>query len=236
MTMAHFWCHQERQLNCHDRILPPLPGNPQTQTNKRLLNSRLSTSNSKFWMSSQYCLTNKLQEKQQQPANQMRRPAERSFTSPLATRVDWQSSADWAIHNGSSQRRLWQRFGGCGEFELSQHHMDSCLDFAEEMPKLEHVGNELGVSVLSITSTLHSELAGKGIKCSSGRGSRGVYHQMSLNSKQGRSLFKGFSAGMYDQRYSQNRNGVQAFLMSTITLTICIRFPSRQQNNEDNPP
>ena len=45
--------------------------------------------------------------------------------------------------------------------------MASCLDFAEEMTALQHVGNELGVSVI-ITPKFHAELAGEGIEYSWG--------------------------------------------------------------------
>jgi hypothetical protein len=40
--------------------------------------------------------------------------------------------------------------------------MASCLDFAEEMTALQHVGSELGVSVI-IMPKFHAELAGEGI-------------------------------------------------------------------------
>jgi hypothetical protein len=41
--------------------------------------------------------------------------------------------------------------------------MASCLDFAEEMTALQHVGGKLGVSV-TITPKFHAELAGEGIE------------------------------------------------------------------------
>ena len=40
--------------------------------------------------------------------------------------------------------------------------MASCLDFAEEVTALQHVGNKLGVSVI-ISPKFHAELAGEGI-------------------------------------------------------------------------
>jgi hypothetical protein len=43
--------------------------------------------------------------------------------------------------------------------------MASCLDFAQEMTALEHVGSELGVSDIIIPK-LHAELAGEGIEYS----------------------------------------------------------------------
>ena len=45
--------------------------------------------------------------------------------------------------------------------------MASCLDFAEEMTALQHVGKELGVSVI-ISPKFHAEMAGEGIKYSWG--------------------------------------------------------------------
>ncbi|KAI2497792.1 hypothetical protein MHU86_16678 [Fragilaria crotonensis] len=45
--------------------------------------------------------------------------------------------------------------------------MASCLDFAEEMTALQHVGHALGVSVL-ITPKFHAEMAGEGIEYSWG--------------------------------------------------------------------
>ena len=43
--------------------------------------------------------------------------------------------------------------------------MASCLDFAEEMTALPHVGHALGVSVL-ITPKFHAKMAGEGIEYS----------------------------------------------------------------------
>ena len=51
--------------------------------------------------------------------------------------------------------------------------MASCLDFAEEKTALQHVGSELGVSVI-ITPKFHAELAGEGIEYSWGV-MKGVY-------------------------------------------------------------
>jgi hypothetical protein len=41
--------------------------------------------------------------------------------------------------------------------------MASCLDFAEELTAIQHVGKEYGVSVI-ITSTFHAEMTGEGIE------------------------------------------------------------------------
>ena len=66
--------------------------------------------------------------------------------------------------------------------------MASCLDFAEEMTALQHVGNELGVSVI-ITPKFHAELAGEGIEYSWGV-SKGVYRRKPLHSKRSKESFK----------------------------------------------
>ena len=67
--------------------------------------------------------------------------------------------------------------------------MASCLDFAEEMTALQHVGSELGVSVI-ITPKFHAELAGEGIEYSWGV-TKGVYHRKPLQSKRSKESFKG---------------------------------------------
>ena len=67
--------------------------------------------------------------------------------------------------------------------------MASCLDFAEEMTALQHVGNELGVSVI-ISPKFHAELAGEGIEYSWGV-TKGIYRRKPLNSKRSKEAFKG---------------------------------------------
>jgi hypothetical protein len=66
--------------------------------------------------------------------------------------------------------------------------MASCLDFAEEMTALQHVGSKLGVSVI-ITPKFHAELAGEGIEYSWGV-TKGVYQWKPLNSKRSKESFK----------------------------------------------
>ena len=66
--------------------------------------------------------------------------------------------------------------------------MASCLDFAEEMTALQHVGHTLGVSVL-ITPKFHAEMAGEGIEYSWGV-AKSVYRKMPLHSKKGKASFK----------------------------------------------
>jgi hypothetical protein len=66
--------------------------------------------------------------------------------------------------------------------------MASCLDFAEEMTALQHVGKELGVSVI-ISPKFHAEMAGEGIEYSWGV-SKNVYRKKPLDSKKGKISFK----------------------------------------------
>ena len=66
--------------------------------------------------------------------------------------------------------------------------MASCLDFAEEMTALQHVGKELGVSVI-ISPKFHAEMAGEGIEYSWGI-TKGLYRRKPLNSKRSKERFK----------------------------------------------
>jgi len=66
--------------------------------------------------------------------------------------------------------------------------MASCLDFAEEMTALQHVGKELGVSVI-ISPKFHAEMAGEGIEYSWGI-SKNVYRKKPLDSKKAKISFK----------------------------------------------
>ena len=70
--------------------------------------------------------------------------------------------------------------------------MASCLDFAQELTALQHVGSELGVSVI-ITPKFHCELAGEGIEYSWGV-SKSLYRRKPLISKKGKEAFKALVA------------------------------------------
>ena len=67
--------------------------------------------------------------------------------------------------------------------------MASCLDFAEEMTALQHVGHELGVSILT-TPKFHAKMAGEGIEYS-WEVSKSVYCRMPLDSRKGKHLSRG---------------------------------------------
>ena len=79
-----------------------------------------------------------------------------------------------------------------GAEELSlQVLMASCLDFAEEVTTaLQHVGNELGVSVI-ILPKFHAELAGEGIEYSWGV-TKKLYRHKPLQSKRSKEAFRAF--------------------------------------------
>ncbi len=66
--------------------------------------------------------------------------------------------------------------------------MATCLDFAEEMTALHHVGSQLGVSVI-ITPKFHAELAGEGVEYSWGI-AKGMYRRKPLISKKSKEAFK----------------------------------------------
>jgi hypothetical protein len=66
--------------------------------------------------------------------------------------------------------------------------MASFLNFAEEMTALQHVGKELGVSVI-ISPKFHAEMAGEGIEYAWGI-TKGLYRRKPLNSKRSKERFK----------------------------------------------
>jgi hypothetical protein len=66
--------------------------------------------------------------------------------------------------------------------------MASCLGFAEEMTALQHVGSQLGISVI-ITPNLHAALAGEGVEYSWGI-AKGIYRRKPLKSKKRKEAFK----------------------------------------------
>ena len=63
----------------------------------------------------------------------------------------------------------------------------SCLDFAEEMTALQHVGGQLGASVI-IAPKFHAELHGEGVESRWGV-SKGVYRRKPLRAKKSKESF-----------------------------------------------
>jgi hypothetical protein len=192
-----FWMSPEtRELNRHDRMLPAPPG-AQKLRNKTI--AELKSELSQFYIFSerrQYCLT-----ELQQIARD----------KSIDTRVErTREKKGWTGQPKGLLQVLWER-GWIDTHQIDKYTLDipkdddggvvegaenwslkylmaSCLDFAEEMTALQHVGHTLGVSVL-ITPKFHAEMAGEGIEYSWGV-AKSVYRKMPLNSKKGKASFK----------------------------------------------
>jgi hypothetical protein len=65
--------------------------------------------------------------------------------------------------------------------------MASCLNFAKEMTALQHVGSQLGISVI-IMPKFHAKLAGEGVEYSWGI-AKAMYRQKPLISKKSKATF-----------------------------------------------
>jgi hypothetical protein len=192
-----FWMTtQERELNRHDRVLPALPGHPRTR-NKTIseLKAELEPFNILNARRSYRLL--ELQELARVHGVDVKIIKTRE-------KKGWQGQAKGLL------QVLWER-GWIDEGNLERYTMDpetdangevvdgaeewslrilmaSCLDFAEEMTALQHVGKELGVSVI-ISPKFHAEMAGEGIEYSWGI-TKGLYRRKPLNSKRSKERFK----------------------------------------------
>lgn len=192
-----FWMTmQERELNRHDRMLPPKPGQPQTR-NKTIseLKAELEPLNILNARRSYRLL--ELQELARTHGVDVKIMKSRE-------KKGWQGQAKGLL------QVLWER-GWIDEGNLERYTVDpatdangevldgaeewslrvlmaSCLDFAEEMTALQHVGKELGVSVI-ISPKFHAEMAGEGIEYSWGI-TKGLYRRKPLNSKRSKERFK----------------------------------------------
>ena len=178
-------------MNRHDRIpLPPAPGIPQKR-NKTIaeLKAELGPLNVLNENRQQYRLkelqgmarakdvditTNVTRERkgwQGQPKGLLQVLWERGWidTGNLDKyTIDPATDADGKVLEGAEQWSL-------------RCLMARCLDFAEELTALQHVGKELGVSVI-ISPKFHAELAGEGIEHSWGV-TKGIYRRKPLGSK-----------------------------------------------------
>ena len=193
-----FWMtEQERELNRHDRVLPPPTGGPRKRKKTIAeLKAELGPLNVLNDNRRQYRLkelqemarskdiditTNVTQEKkgwQGQPKGLLQVLWERGWidTGNLDKyTVNPATDADGEVLEGAEQWSL-------------RCLMASCLDFAEELTALEHVGKELGVSVV-ISPKFHAELAGEGIEYSWGV-TKGIYRRKPLDSKRSKEAFK----------------------------------------------
>jgi hypothetical protein len=192
-----FWMSpQERELNRQDCILPPPPGIP------RAWNKTIAE------LKAELAPLNILSDRRQYRLAELQEIARDNNLDPKTERT--RERKGWMGQPKGLMQVLWER-GWIDEDHIEKYTMDlakdddgevlegnenwglkylmaSCLDFAEEMTALQHVGHELGVSVL-ITPKFHAEMAGEGIEYSWGV-SKSVYRCMPLDSKKGKASFK----------------------------------------------
>jgi hypothetical protein len=191
-----FWMTEaERKVDCHDRILPSPPGASRMQ-NKTITELKAERGPTGILSDRRnYCLT-ELQElaKNNNIETKMVRSREKK---------------DWEGRPKGLLQVLWER-GWIDEAQPDKYTIDvatnddgkvfegaedgslkclmvSCLNFAKEMTALQHVGNQLGVSVM-ITPKFHALSAGEGDLYSWGS-VKGMYRQKPLISKKSKAMF-----------------------------------------------
>ena len=193
-----FWMNiQEQELNRQDRILPPLSGTPRTR------NKTISE------LKAELRPLNVLNEQCQYRFVELQELAKTNNVDVKIIRT--REKKGWQGQPKGLLQVLWER-GWIDEANLEKYTMDpatdddgevlegaeewslrvlmaSCLDFVEEMTAFQHVGNELGVSVI-ISPKFHAELAGEGIEYSWGV-TKGLYRRKPLHSKRSKEAFKG---------------------------------------------
>ena len=192
-----FWMdHAERELNRHDRILPSPPG-PSRMRNKTI--SELKAELAPFDI---------LNDRRNYRLVELQEHARNKGIETRVVRT--REKKGWEGRPKGLLQVLWER-GWIDEAQRDKYTMDvatdgdgevlegaedwslkclmaSCLDFAEEMTALQHVGSQLGVSVI-ITPKFHAELAGEGVEYSWGV-AKGIYRRKPLNSKKSKDAFK----------------------------------------------
>jgi hypothetical protein len=192
-----FWMtEEERELNRHSRILPPHHGNPRTR-NKTIAELKLELGP-----------LNILNDQRKYRLAEIQEFARNNNVDLKIEKT--REKKGWDGQPKGLLQVLWER-GWIDELHYENYTMDpatdddgemlegaeywslrflmaSCLDFAEEMTALQHVGRELGVSVI-ITPKFHAELAGEGIEYSWGL-TKGVYRRKPLRAKKGKESFK----------------------------------------------
>ena len=192
-----FWMtNDDRELNRHDRLLPSLPGNQRTR-NKTISELKVELGP-----------LNILNDRRQYRLVELQELARANSVDVKTIRT--REKKGWQGQPKGLLQVLWER-GWIDEGNLEKYTMDpaadadgeilegaeewslrvlmaSCLDFAEEVTALQHVGNELGVSVI-ISPKFHAELAGEGIEYSWGV-TKGLYRRKPLNSKRSKEAFK----------------------------------------------
>ena len=192
-----FWMSpEERELNRHDRLLPAPPGA------RNLRNKTIAE------LKSELRQFDVLSERRQYRLTELQQIARDKNIDLRVERT--RDKKGWTGQPKGLLQVLWER-GWIDTNQIDKYTMDipkdddggvvegaenwslkylmaSCLDFAEEMTALQHVGHMLGVSVL-ITPKFHAEMAGEGIEYSWGV-AKSVYRKMPLNSKKGKASFK----------------------------------------------
>ncbi len=167
-----FWMtpHQ-REINRNDRLLPPAPGNPRMR-NKTI--AELKAELRPLGVLNDRC--------QYQLAELQQIASDKN----LDTRVErTRESKGWVGQPKGLLQVLWER-GWIDVGQLERYTIDiaednngkvlegaeswslkylmaSCLDFADELTALQHVGKEHAVSVI-ITPKFHAEMTGEGIE------------------------------------------------------------------------
>ena len=192
-----FWMSPaEKELNRHDRILPSAPG-PSRMQNKTI--SELKAELGPFGI---------LNDRRSYRLKELQELAQNNNIETKKVRT--KEKKGWEGRSKGLLQVLWER-GWIDESHLEKYTMDaatdgdgevlegaedwslkclmaSCLDFAEELTALQHVGRQLGVSV-TITPKFHCELAGEGIEYSWGI-AKGLYRRKPLSSKRNKEAFK----------------------------------------------
>jgi hypothetical protein len=192
-----FWMSpDQRELNRHDRILPLPPGPP------RMQNKTISE------LKAELAPLGVLNDRRNYRLKELQDIAEQKNVETKKVRVT--EKKGWEGRAKGLLQVLWERgwidvsqldrytieaatdengqvLEGAEEWSL-KCLMASCLDFAEELTALQHVGSQLGVSVI-ITPKFHAELAGEGVEYSWGI-TKGLYRRKPLLSKKGKESFR----------------------------------------------
>jgi hypothetical protein len=188
-----FWMSPtERELNRHNRIFPYPPGCSPLQNNSI---SELKAELGPIGI---------LNDHRNYRLKELHKLAQINNIETKTVRI--REKKGWEGRAKGLLQVLWER-GWIDEAQLDKYTMDaatdgdgeilegaedwslkylmtSCLDFAEEMTALQHVGSQLGVSVI-FTPKFHAKLSGEGVEYSWGI-SKGVYRLKPLHSKRPR--------------------------------------------------
>ena len=186
----------EQEVNCHNRILPSPPGA------SRMRNKTISE------LKAELGPIGILSDRRNYRLTELQELAKNNNIETKMVRS--REKKGWEGRPKGLLQVLWER-GWIDEAQLDKYTIDvatdgdgevlegaedwslkclmaSCLNFAEELTALQHVGQQLGVSVI-ITPKFHAELAGEGVEYSWGI-AKGMYRQKPLISKKSKETFK----------------------------------------------